>query len=71
MIDIIKVVLLNTIFKELGETKKRRFKKQEIRDNLFAELSMDKDFIARDSQEKNLEYMLEHNVKLEQECIAY
>ena len=45
---------LNTCNKEIEETKKEKLEKQEIRDNLFAELSSDKDFIARDAQEKKL-----------------
>lgn len=51
---------LNTCHKEIEETKKEKQEKQEIRDNLFAELSTDKDFIARDAQEKKL-------VRLEEE----
>lgn len=40
--------------KDIVEARKEKREKQEIRDNLFAELSSDKDFIARDAQEKKL-----------------
>lgn len=39
---------------DITEAKKEKSEKQEIRDNLFAELSSDKDFIAKDAQEKKL-----------------
>lgn len=45
---------LKTCNNDIAEAKKEKVEKQEIRDNLFAELSSDKDFIARDAQEKKL-----------------
>ena len=67
MIDIIKVVLLDTTFKELGETKKRRLK------NKKSEIIYLQSYpwIKTLSQEIHRRKNLEHNVKLEQECIAY
>lgn len=48
--------------KEIVTAKKEKEEKQAIRDHLYAELASDKDFIARDEQEKRL-HMLEdkHN----------
>ena len=48
--------------KEILTAKKEKEEKQAIRDHLYAELASDKDFIARDEQEKRL-HMLEdkHN----------
>ncbi len=44
--------------KEIVTAKREKEEKQEIRDHLYAELASDKDFIARDEQEKRL-HMLE------------
>ena len=44
--------------KEIVTAKKEKEEKQAIRDHLYAELASDKDFIARDEQEKRL-HMLE------------
>ncbi len=40
--------------KEIAEAQKEKEERQAIRDNLYAELASDKDFIARDEQKKKL-----------------
>ena len=45
---------LKSCNRDIAEAQKEKYEKQEIRDNLFAELSNDKDFIAKDAQEKKL-----------------
>lgn len=40
--------------KEIAEAQKEKEERQAIRDNLYAELASDKDFIARDEQQKKL-----------------
>lgn len=45
---------LKSCNRDIAQARKEKYEKQEIRDNLFAELSNDKDFIAKDAQEKKL-----------------
>lgn len=52
---------------DIAEARKEKDEKQEIRDNLFAELSSDKDFIAKDAQEKKLARLEERKVSLLEE----
>ena len=53
--------------KEIGATAKEKEQRQAIRDNLFAELAGDKDFIARDEQEKRLRMLEDKQEGLRQE----
>lgn len=50
--------------KEIANAQKERTEKQTIRDNLYRELAADKDFIARDEQEKKLHALEERQSRL-------
>ena len=52
---------------EIGAAAKEKEQRQAIRDNLFAELAGDKDFIARDEQEKRLRMLEDKQEGLRQE----
>lgn len=53
--------------KKIDSLTKERQEKREIRDTLMAELSQDKDFLARDEQKKKLRYLEEQRDGLENE----
>lgn len=50
--------------KEIAEAQKEKEERQAIRDNLYAELAGDKDFIARDEQKKKLQMLEERQSQL-------
>lgn len=52
---------------KIASLTKDKQEKQEIRDNLNAELSQDKDFLARDAQKKRLQHLEEQRAVLEDE----
>ncbi len=58
---------LNEQNKEVGSLTEEKLEKQGIRDTLMAELSQDKDFLARDEQKKKLQYLEEQRDGLKEE----
>lgn len=52
---------------EIGKVTREKAEKQEIRDNIRTELAADKDFIARDEQQKKLEHLKNRKQEQEQE----